>query len=70
MFFTEQKARCPESPNVLADAFCPRFGVAVLARCGNFGATPPGIKGVIGPFDTGVFAHFFAVDSTLNLIAI
>src|SRR5258708_39423456 len=44
-------------PQFVTHSSRPRVGVAVITCGGNPCATPPGIKGVMGPFDWGVFRH-------------
>lgn len=45
------------APHRAANPFRPRFRIAVRTRGRNLGTTPPGIEGVVRPFDLGIFCH-------------
>ena len=57
MVIAEEAAIILDAPNLLSDPFGESFGVAILARFRDFDAAPPGIKGVVRPFDLRIFAH-------------
>src|SRR5258708_3084600 len=49
--FTKKSALSPLAPKLLPEPFRPSFRVTELARGRNPRAAPPGIKGVVGPFN-------------------
>jgi len=45
------------SPDAFAQPFCPGLCIAMVASGRYLDATPPGIEGVVRPFDARIFSH-------------
>lgn len=57
MMIAEEAAITLDAPYPLPNPFRESFRVAIFARFGDFDAAPPGIEGVVRPFNLRVLTH-------------
>ena len=60
---TQEAPRPAGAPDVVADAFRPGFGIAVIAGGRDLRTPSPWVEGVVSPFDLGVAGHAPSLDA-------